>query len=698
MSGIAGVVAGVGGRLQRTDLAHQVSRMLQCVDYRGPDGMQIWIRDGVGLGHASLVTTAEDRLGAQPLVSPLTGCVITADARLDNRSELLSQLGWPAGGNICDAELILRAYEHWGLDAPKRLTGDFAFAIWDPRRARLVCARDTYGQRPLHYRSNDGGGCSVASEIHQLLQDPSVPLAPDENRILDDLVPASMLRNQADRADTYYAGISALTAGSMLVATAETVRIQRYWEFVPGPELRYRRESDYVDHFRALLTDAVRNRLRSDSAVGALLSGGLDSSSLVCLAQELYRSGDVRDNGFATFSAVYPGLECDEQPLIEEVQRKYGFSAHLVTPDADNEWSLATPRGFCPRPGLAVAGLDALFSASVDAGVRVLLTGEIADACVRGSALVFDSLIRHGRLLEAARQMKRYLQESDESARSVLALYLMAPLLTLPLQRLVMTAFADRYARKNSWRLLPEWIGAPVDETLRTRHRDLLIAREKARRFSNPTLHWEHLALYPAEEAPLSLGWPIEIRRPFADPRLHAFLLAVPPELKFVPHLEVAGSYAGGKRLLREAMRGILPEPIRGKTGITAFNSAISEQIDRHWSRYVETFGPGVHPRVAERGYVDGDRFWARLQAFREGGAAAMRRDARLLMYVVGLEQWLRALELPRSAAVKVATPWKGRVANIRAEAREPGSPTRPTAAEEQVADCQFQLQLEVKA
>ncbi|MBV9579729.1 MAG: asparagine synthetase B, partial [Chloroflexi bacterium] len=332
MSGIAAVVTGVGQRLQSTELAHDVKRMLECIDYRGPDGMSVWTCDAVGLGHASLVTTPEDRFGRQPLRSPLTGCVITADVRLDNRSELLAELEWPAGGNVCDAELVLRAYERWGLDVPRHLTGDFAFAVWDPRHARLVCARDVYGQRPLFYRTNRAG-CWVASEIHQLLQDPSVPLAPNSNRILDDLVPANMLRNPADRADTYYTGINALTAGSMLVVTAESVRTERYWEFVPCAELRYRRPAEYVEHFRSLLTDAVRHRLRSDSAVGALLSGGLDSSSLVCLAQELYGAGEVPNRGFETFSAVYPGLECDEQGLIEDAQAKYGFNANFVTPE-----------------------------------------------------------------------------------------------------------------------------------------------------------------------------------------------------------------------------------------------------------------------------------------------------------------------------------------------------------------------------
>ena len=202
MSAVAAIVARNARSGRRVELAQLLGRMLECVDYRGPDDAQAWIGAGVALGHASLMTTPEDHFGAQPLVSPRTGCVISADVRLDNRRALLDLLEWPRGGNISDAELVLRAYEKWGLDAPARLAGDFAFAIWDPRHARLVCARDVYGQRPLYYRT-DATGCAVASEIHQLLQDPSVPLAANESRILDDLVPASMVRNAMDRAETY---------------------------------------------------------------------------------------------------------------------------------------------------------------------------------------------------------------------------------------------------------------------------------------------------------------------------------------------------------------------------------------------------------------------------------------------------------------------------------------------------------------
>src|SRR5581483_2774076 len=113
---------------------------------------------------------------------------IVADVRLDNRAELLSQLDGLRQPTLSDANLILQAYEAWGLAMPARLLGDFAFVIWDPRQQRLIAARDTSGQRTLFYHLNQHR-FAAASEIHQLLQDPTVPIAPNHERIRDGLVP-----------------------------------------------------------------------------------------------------------------------------------------------------------------------------------------------------------------------------------------------------------------------------------------------------------------------------------------------------------------------------------------------------------------------------------------------------------------------------------------------------------------------------
>src|SRR5262245_44101789 len=117
--------------------------MLDAIPYRGLDGARVRRFGPAVLGHARLIATPSDRFAVEPLRSPRTGCAIVADARLDNRAELLAGLGDVPTPDVSDAELILGAYERWELDAPRMLLGDFAVVIWDPRRQRLVCARDS---------------------------------------------------------------------------------------------------------------------------------------------------------------------------------------------------------------------------------------------------------------------------------------------------------------------------------------------------------------------------------------------------------------------------------------------------------------------------------------------------------------------------------------------------------------------------
>lgn len=224
-----------------------IAAMLDAVPYRGPDGGGFRLEGAIGLGHAKLTVTPEEVGEQQPLASPRTGCTIIADVRLDNREELLTKLPGHPAPTLSDADLILRAHETWDEDAPAHLLGDFAFVIWDPRHQRLVCSRDTSGQRALFYRLTPRT-FAAASEIHQLLQDPDVPVRPNEARIRDFLTPRNMFRNEAQAAQTFFEGILALPAGQTLVIEREGHRLSRYWELQPSAEIRYRADDDYAEH------------------------------------------------------------------------------------------------------------------------------------------------------------------------------------------------------------------------------------------------------------------------------------------------------------------------------------------------------------------------------------------------------------------------------------------------------------------
>ena len=167
MSGIAGAYYSFDGRpVEKTD----IEKMLNIIVHRGPDGSRIWTDGPIGFGHRMLWTTPESLNEKLPFSNKTEELSITADARIDNRDELISTFDLPGRSRqtIADSELILTAFEKWGEGCPERLLGDFSFAIWDSRKNRLFCARDHMGIKPFYYYLSDKLFV-FASEIKALL-------------------------------------------------------------------------------------------------------------------------------------------------------------------------------------------------------------------------------------------------------------------------------------------------------------------------------------------------------------------------------------------------------------------------------------------------------------------------------------------------------------------------------------------------
>jgi asparagine synthase (glutamine-hydrolysing) len=638
--------------------AAAVRQMLDAVPHRALDGawVRVWPAAGLGLGYAKLTITPEEVDEQQPLLSLRTGCVLVADTRLDNRRELLARLPGAVAPRATDAELILRAYETWGLEAPKYLMGDFAFALWDPRHQTLLLARDATGQRSLFYR-DDGRTFAAASELHQLLQDPSVRVQPNENRVRDFLVPLNVHRNSKEQHETFYEGVYTVLAGHTTIVSRAGTATSRFWDIDEHAELRYRHDDDYAEHFRTLFYDAVESRLRSTRPVAATLSGGLDSASIVCAAQELYRAGRSLDHGFTSFSTVFDGLECDERPRIEDTQSKYGFDARYTPPPPFNGLVRLEPRYFAEEPTMSSEDSGGpMMQAVAERGSRILLTGDVADAYVGGSRYVFDSLLRQGHLRAFWHYFRTFRRLADESIQKTVGLSCVAPLLPLAIQRQLTAGYTRRVLLSNWDRLVPDWMLPDLQDDLRRRHLALGVGMEQSRRFSSPAREEQYQMLYPPLLARNYAGWPMELCRPYADRRLHEFMLAIPPEQLFKPHPQTDEYYAGSKQLVRRALRGVLPESVRTLTTKTVFGSVYTSDAARHWPAYEKAFGPSARPLVVEHGYVDQARFWHRLELLRGGTWTA---DAIYLIRVMGLETWLRGFNQPREQLISVPAPWR---------------------------------------
>ncbi len=394
MSGIAGMYH-LDGRPVDSALLH---RMTDAIAHRGPDGIHHWISGSVGLGHCMLQTTPESLHERQPLVNDTGEVVLTFDGRVDNREDLRAALE-SKGARLrdeTDAELVLHAYEWWGEESPLHILGDFVFVIWDGRQRQIFCARDFSGMKPFFYYF-DAHTFLCGSELKQLLCVPTVLRHVNEGMVGEYLT--GFITSQEE---TLYQHLFRLPPAHFLVIRATGVRKQRYWDVDPGRANRYRTDAEYRDHFFSLFQEAVRCCLRSHKRVGAHLSGGMDSSSVVAMASLLCREGKGPARGFEAFSLVYPsGWPCDERAYIQAVREHCQVKTNLVEPGLpDLAYYREQTRNSCdfadfPNGGGQNQSLNALARAR---GVGVMLTGCGGNEWFEGNMNHLADLLRAGKL------------------------------------------------------------------------------------------------------------------------------------------------------------------------------------------------------------------------------------------------------------------------------------------------------------
>ncbi|MCZ7568522.1 MAG: asparagine synthase-related protein [Ardenticatenaceae bacterium] len=352
---------------------------------RGPDGTRVAVVGRLALGHLAFVTTPEASRERQPLCSPDGRYWLVADARVDHREALSRTLALPP--TLSDAELLLAAYQRWGASAPTQVVGDYVFAVWDQLERRLFLARDPVGMRLLYYRQMDSGFLFATTLGALLAAGPATP---------NDAVIADFLAHRYDRVthETFYRGILRLPQSCHLTVEASGMsHLQRYWTFgSPGPAAS---SDEHLEAVRSAFDDAVRAHLRATGPVGIMVSGGLDSSSVTCVAAHQRASGDgppVR-----LYSLTYErAASADErqylQALVDHCPR---FAATRIP--ADDLWSLreeAEPGFPLDEPDLSSQRclITALLQQATAHGCRVILSGQGGDE-VLGYAYTRPSIL-----------------------------------------------------------------------------------------------------------------------------------------------------------------------------------------------------------------------------------------------------------------------------------------------------------------
>lgn len=618
--------------------AADIQDMLVRLRHRGPDGESSWFCGPAGLGHAKLWTTEESVLERLPLAVDSGRYAITADARIDNREELLTTLSLEQ--RCGDSQIILAAYRKWGEECPLHLLGDFAFAIWDRRRQAFFCACDPMGVKGLYYHlSHDT--LTFASEVKALFALREIPRRLNEVRVAEYLTTLF-----EDRAGTFYRDIFRLPGAHSLKVTRDDVAVRQYWALDPKSELRLGSESEYVEGFRHHFLEAVRCQTRSRFPVGAALSGGLDSSSIACAARDITaQSGPLH-----TFSLIFPGLPesdlrlIDERPYIQTVLDTGGFQPAFIEADRLSPMGQIESMHFHLDHANYAPNLYlhwAMYQAARERGVRVFLDGFDGDATVSHG---FERLtemaqtFRWGALRHEIGMLSRN-HLAGIRPRRIFKEYCIKPLAP----RWVHLAAHWLNGRKREARSENIFISSELKRRTHIveRAHDLLGSqlRWSITRTARQN-HWLSLnqALYAytlevADKA--SAAFAIEARYPFFDRRLMEFCLALPAEQKL--------AQGWNRWVQRRAMAGILPDQIRwrprkGNLGPNFYRRLLDFERNR-----LEAVALGGAPELEP--YVDARTMRAAYQEYANNQSRG-QGECLQLFAAVNLALWLRSARI----------------------------------------------------
>jgi asparagine synthase (glutamine-hydrolysing) len=555
-------MCGIFGRVSLADLRHQavsINDALQAIHHRGPDEGGQWTGEGVSLGmrRLSIIDLAG---GQQPIWNEDHSCCIVYNGELYNYKELRPQL--EALQHVfrtnSDTEVILHAYEQWGVECLRRFNGMFAFAIWDKRARSLFVARDRLGEKPLYYYQA-GDELIVASEIKALLADGSIPRTINPRGLANYLT-----FGHASAPETIYQGIFKLRPGHYLLARGGSVQIAQYWDVGSEPQLpagAKLSEQEYADRVLALLEDAVRRRMIADVPVGAFLSGGVDSSAVTALMRR-YGTGPL-----TTFSLGFKAPDSyNELSDARRVARLLGTEHHeLMVEEFDLIKTVRTLVYHYDEPFGDPANIPVyLLSRFAREHVKVVMTGDGGDELFGGyKRYVADQLapvvgwLQHLPLAPALIASLERLPVKGKLQRTLRAL----PIADPARRYAAMTAFFSPALQEEL--LTPLMLGAvgdhdPASSYVRSYNRlNGSSAADHLNRLMYVDLKGWMVDLYLEKTDKASMAASIEARVPFLDHRLVELAFQIGSRHK-IRGLET-------KRVLKRALRGIVPQEILHK-------------------------------------------------------------------------------------------------------------------------------------
>jgi asparagine synthase (glutamine-hydrolysing) len=585
----------------------------------GPDERASYSRAGVDLLYYAFNTTNESRLEIQPHVTR-SGAVITWDGRLDNRADLAGFLDGAISALSADVLMVAAAFERWGMNCLAKFVGDWSLAIWNPTDRTVILAKDSIGIRQLYYQRDP------TSVTWSTILDPLVFFSEKRAEIEEEYIAGWLSQFPAAHL-TPYTGIRSVPPSSFVLLKSAGERIVKYWDFDPAVRIRHRKDADYEENFRTVFTESVRRRLRSDTPVLAELSGGIDSSSIVCVADAIIARSDAPVARLDTVS-YYDDSEpnWNERPYFTIVERYRGRSGCHIDLSAGRASQFGpTSDRFRATPnanGGSTEAASRLRACVTAPGNRVILSGIGGDEFTGGLPTPIPELadlLARGHVRTLAHQLRQWALDKRKP---------WLHLLWETTQRFLPPDFASipDFRRPAPW-LRPEF---------RERYFEALTGYERRLRLFGPLPSFqENVSTLDAMRrqlgcASLSAEPLLEKRYPYLDRDLLQFLFTIPREQLVRP---------GQRRsLTRRALLGTVPAPLlnRKRKAFVARSPRVA--ISTEWPSLVEMTG---HMATASLGIIDPDAFREALNKARNGQEVAIVP----LLRTLEIESWIENLE-----------------------------------------------------
>jgi asparagine synthase (glutamine-hydrolysing) len=603
-----------------------VEKVHSLVAVFGPDGASSYSKDNINICYHAFHTTKESHREIQPHVTA-SGIVVTWDGRLDNRNELMSELRDALTANPTDLDIVAAAHETWGTNCFGKLIGDWALSIWNPAHRSLLLAKDPIGIRHLYY-SSDSNQITWSTILDPLIRLAGKTFVANEEYIAGWLsfFPAAHL--------TPYVGIHSVPPSSYVLLCPRKRTISRYWDFDPDKKIRYRTDADYEEHYRKAFGKAVQRCLRSDRPVLAELSGGMDSSSIVCMADLVIARGAAETPRLDTISWYRDSGDVDDdRPYFAKVEEKRGRTGPHINLACLKDDVSASPlasafddQRFAATPVSNVRSTELFrqYAAHMrTSGHRVVLSGQAGEEATGGntptSAPELQGLLRTVRIFALARQLDAWAKEVGKPK--------------LHLLRDAMQGFFRPFSPVAAFRHMgpAPWF---IPDFVRRNHVALRGYPARVNLLGPSPCFQEHmsnlnaivrraLAYYAPRSEPLR-----DLRYPYLDRDFLEFMYAIPRD-----QLVRVGQ---SRSLMKRALVGIVPDEILNRTKALSRTRRAKDD----GTQWVKRFATGQPFLCSSMGVVDADRLIETVEKARRGEPVLLGS----LLRTIVLEAWLRHL------------------------------------------------------